>query len=172
MQQQLGKGVCEYHIFDVDNYAVMAQQVGLERVFFHHWGLGSQNDKSARQKLKSGQMLKGLHDTVRELGHENLEAIDIFKIDCEGCEWTTFQDWVSPNMPRLQQIQVELHKAPLEVIDFFDTLEYAGYVRTHKEPNIQFGASCVEYAFLKLDREFFSARKQRKSSATKGVNRR
>lgn len=167
MQQQVGKDVCEYHIFDVNDYTSQANQVGLGRVHFHHWGLRSQDSKSPGQqfmKLKSGYTLKGLHDIVKELGHEHLETIDIFKIDCEGCEWTTFQDWVSPNMPRLQQIQVELHEAPLEVIDFFNTLENAGYVRTHKEPNIQFGPSSVEYAFLKLDKEFFSARKHRQGA--------
>ena len=59
-------------------------------------------------------------------------------------------------MPRMRQILVEVHNAPSYVaLDFFDSHEEAGYVRFHKEPNIQYNdGSCVEYAFLGLDKEF------------------
>ncbi len=51
----------------------------------------------------------------------------------------------------LHQIQVEVHKVPGEVaLNFFDDLEAAGYLRYHKEANIQFGSSCIEYGMVKV----------------------
>ncbi len=51
----------------------------------------------------------------------------------------------------LQQIQIEVHHVPGEkVLGFFDTLEAAGYLRYHKEPNIQYSASCIEYGMVKV----------------------
>ena len=55
----------------------------------------------------------------------------------------------------LHQILVEVHEAPInKATDFFDSLEAAGYLRFHKEPNIQWDTSCIEYAFVKLDKSF------------------
>jgi hypothetical protein len=54
------------------------------------------------------------------------------------CEWQTFHDWLADDIPLLHQILIEVHKAPKEyVVDFFDSLEADGYMRFHKEPNIQ-----------------------------------
>merc|ERR1719215_1645302 len=95
------------------------------------------------------------------LGHETLESIDVFKIDCEGCEWTSFSSWLDPNLPELRQILVELHKPPASIATtFFDTLQAAGYVRFHKEVNtICPEAGAVEYSFLKLSTDFFPKEK-------------
>ena len=41
-----------------------------------------------------------------------------------------------------------------KVLDFFDSLDTAGYLRYHKEPNIQFGSACLEYGFVKVDKSF------------------
>jgi hypothetical protein len=38
----------------------------------------------------------------------------------------------------LHQILVEVHGAPIDkALDFFNSIENAGYLRFHKEPNIQ-----------------------------------
>mmetsp|Transcript_2280 Transcript_2280/g.2642 ORF Transcript_2280/g.2642 Transcript_2280/m.2642 type:complete len:376 (-) Transcript_2280:2303-3430(-) len=161
MEQEVGPGVCEFHIFDMGNYTEKMNEQNLKKAHFHQWGLAQQDPKS--EDPKPGDKFYGLRDTIKLLGHENLETIDIFKIDCEKCEWGTYQDWVAPGIPSLQQIQVELHNAPTQAIAFFDTMEEAGYVRFHKEPNIQFNdGSCIEYAFLKLEKEFFSLRNEKK----------
>lgn len=60
----------------------------------------------------------------------------------------------------LHQILVEVHKAPMDpVLDFFNSIEAAGYLRFHKEPNIQFCPSCLEYGFIKVDKEFLVGKK-------------
>ena len=80
--------------------------------------------------------------------------IDIFKIDCEWCEWHTYQDWLS--VGNLRQILVETHNAPMPTAkDFFYALHDAGYVIFSKEANFQNGGGGVEYAFLKLHTDFF-----------------
>ena len=161
MEQEIGPGVCEFHIFDMGNYTEKMLEHNLQRAHFHQWGLAIQDPKN--EDPKPGQKFYGLKDTIKLLGHENLEIIDIFKIDYEKCEWSTFQDWFAPEIPSLQQVQVELHNAPKQAIPFFTSMEEAGYVRFHKEPNIQFNdGSCIEYAFLKLDKDFFSLRNEMK----------
>ena len=167
MQNEIGAGVCEFHIFDMKDYTFKMPKE-LERAHFHAWGLAAQ-DRNASAKPKPGKRFEGLKDTIKLLGHENLDMIDIFKIDCEGCELETYKDWTGPGIPTLHQIQVEIHDAPPAVINMFDVLEEEGYVRYHKEPNIQFGGgNCIEYGLVKLDKEFFSLRKEvlkRKSEA-------
>jgi len=161
MEQEVGPGVCEFHIFDMKNYTEKMLEQNIKRAYFHQWGLGTQDPNV--DIPEPGKQFYGLKDTIKLLDHENLDMIDIFKIDCEKCEWSTFQDWFAPGIPSMQQVQVELHNAPKEAIPFFTLLEESGYVRFHKEPNIQFNdGSCIEYAFLKLDKEFFSLRKEMK----------
>lgn len=67
---------------------------------------------------------KTFEETIKELGHDG-RPIDIFKIDCEGCEWSTYKDWINAD---LRQIVVEVHRAPEVAQDFFSDLQKAGYV--------------------------------------------
>lgn len=138
---------CEIHTFDPSpRYASKAPK----NVHYHSWGLGSATDQRAN--------FKSLNETVNELGHQG-RVIDIFKIDCEGCEWTTFSEWFYPHVAEntiLKQILVEVHNHPDEADSFFRSLQRFGYVTFHKEPNIKFGGGkCVEYALLKLENSFF-----------------
>ena len=85
------------------------------------------------------------------------------KIDCERCEWETYKDWLSDDIPMLHQILVEVHGAPIDkALDFYDSLEAAGYLRFHKEPNIQWNPSCIEYAFVKVDKSFMEGKALKK----------
>jgi hypothetical protein len=155
MQREVGVGVCEYHIFDMGDYEKdMPKQ--LENAHYHKWGLKKQDRKST-ELPKPGQEFYGLKDTVKMLGHENVGAIDVFKIDCEGCEWTTFDAWLQPDMPDLKQILIEIHKPPADIATyFFDTLQASGYARFHKEVNIICPeAGATEYSFIKLSKDFF-----------------
>ena len=98
-QKEVGEGICEFHIFDMGSFEEKMPKE-LKRAYYHKWGLKKQ-DSLANKPLQwglnwglkkqdpsvempaSGQMLYGLLDTFKLLGHEKLDVIDIFKIDCE-----------------------------------------------------------------------------------------
>jgi len=45
-----------------------------------------------------------------------------------------------------------------KTVEFFDKVQEAGYLTFHKEPNIQFGSDCIEYAFVKVDTSFIEGK--------------
>lgn len=148
---------CEIHTFDMGNYSSTVEATGAH---YHQWGLNFETYNGKTTSFKS------LADTVKLLGHEG-RTIDIFKIDCEGCEWKTVSSWFEANVT-LRQVQIEVHEGynraqnrhfipQPDAPDFFKKMYKEGYVIFHKEPNIMFWkyAKCVEYAFLRLDQSFF-----------------
>lgn len=152
-QNEIGEEICEFHIFDMGNFSSEMPNT-LKRAHYHQWGLKKQ-DPNVDQPLP-GETFYGLRDTIKLLGHDDLEVIDIFKIDCESCEWETYMDWLSEGIPILHQILVETHDALDEALGLFDTLEAAGYLRYHKEANLlvteHFRAynQCIEYGMVKV----------------------
>lgn len=101
----LGRDTCEIHIFDMDDYShLMHPNLNLH---YHQWGLS----KTSSVNEKNGHVYKTMSETLKELGHDGAPGIDIFKIDCEGCEHETFTDWLDDSNPILQQILVEVHAA-------------------------------------------------------------
>jgi len=149
IREKIGEN-CEIHTFDMvtSNKRNGDFTTALEGTStFHSWGLGT-----ATQAKERPNTFKTLAQTMKELGHTG-RTIDIFKIDCEWCEWFTFQDWLKQD---LRQILVETHNAPMpNARDFFYGLHDAGYVIFSKEANYQNGAGGVEFAFLKLSTDFF-----------------
>ncbi|KAL3780118.1 hypothetical protein ACHAW5_005756 [Stephanodiscus triporus] len=137
---------CEIHVFDFGDFAqTVADQTGHSpNVHYHQWGLSSRTEGR----------YKSFTDTLSELGHVN-RTIDVFKIDCEGCELDTYQAWLEAPV-KLQQILVEIHKHG--AVDMFQSLHDAGYAIFHKEPNIQYqiGNICVEYCFVLLSPKFWT----------------
>lgn len=166
LQLLLGRGVCEVHIFDMDDFSKEMQEwanrYNVTDLYFHKWGLTTNSTTGPTNTSKSNHnhTFKSISDIVQELGHATRKVIDIFKIDCESCEWDTFYEWLdeeSLKMPRLQQILVELHRSPpTKVLPFFNALRQHGYAIFHKEANIQHShGNCIEYGFLKLKPTFF-----------------
>jgi hypothetical protein len=142
---------CEIHTFDMGDYEEPVQAVG---AIYHRWGISGKEFTDAR-----GQKFKSLEQTVQELGHTG-RTIDLFKIDCEGCEWSSYNAFFEGGIT-LRQILVEVHGGfssatmPMpQAVDFFESLKDQGYVIFHKEPNIHW-THCIEYSFLKLHPDFF-----------------
>ena len=116
-------------------------------VTFHKIGIG---DRDSGPFLTVGSAL-------RKVGLEN-KMIDLFKIDCEGCEKRIFPGLLKPF---LRQILIEVHSANWGVNGFFEAMTEAGYVIFHKEPNTWgSGGECAEYSFLKMDPGFAAEQNQ------------
>jgi hypothetical protein len=135
---------CEIHTFD-PTIGEQPSNLPGGNIQFHPWGLASRDNGTS----------KTLPSIIKELGHTGRE-IDIFKIDCEGCEWDTYKGWFDGST-KIRQIQLEVHGGtedapPTLAQNFMLFLKSKGYVIFHKEPNIQHsGGSCIEYAFLLLN---------------------
>lgn len=141
---------CEIHTFDLEDFAAKAEPYGIH---FHTWGFGLDTVEHNPKFL-----IKSLQRTVEELGHAG-RVIDIFKIDCDNCEWETYDSWFEADVV-LRQVQVEIHKNPQPKIqNFFRAFRNHGYVMFHKEPNIAHPLDspvyAIELAFLKLGDSFF-----------------
>ena len=87
--------LCEIHTFDLKYFE------SPHYVNFHEFGL-----RFTTSSIGDNKFLK-MQDIVKLLGHEG-RTIDIFKIDCEGCEWTTFEDWFDAKVD-IRQILLEAH---------------------------------------------------------------
>ena len=86
---------CEIHIFDPANWT-RPNDVQEKNIHYHPWGLLStynHESKSVVWPKGYGGVYKTFPETIELLGHQD-RTIDIFKIDCEGCEWTTHKDWI------------------------------------------------------------------------------
>ena len=157
VKKQIGKH-CEIHTFDMKNHSKVVEATGS---IFHQWGISASNSTDKR-----GRVFRTLKSTMEELGHVG-KAIDIFKIDCEGCEWDLYPSFFEPGVD-LRQILIEIHsdrkpekemfaRMPRSASEFFERFYREGYVIFHKEINIRWWryGQCIEYAFLKLHKDFF-----------------
>jgi hypothetical protein len=132
---------CEIHTFDVRLYKCPTNVC-----IFHQFWLGDGRSPNS----KTWTMV------IKELGHEN-RSIDVFKIDIEGSEFKFFPsifEASEASYPR--QILVEIHpKTAPDTHRLFDLLRTNNYVIFSKEPNVLMRATLFEYAFLRLNSQFF-----------------
>lgn len=136
---------CEIHTVDVNSWTAYTSTAPPEYVTYHVNKIGPEPDTP-------------VSTLVRELGHTGRE-IDLFKIDCEGCEWDTYASWFGENI-NIRQVLVEIHGTGggRGAHNFFNFLFDKGYVVFHKEPNtLGCGGACLEYAFVRLSPTFSRA---------------
>ena len=132
---------CEIHTFDFGQYSRRN-----DGIHYHQWGLSNESSSRPLHRLKT------FSQTVRELGHEN-RRIDLFKMDCEGCEWLTFNDWIRHD---IRQINIEVHG--LNSVALFDALDDAGFALYSKELNPQWPNGIYELSLIKLAPAYWNER--------------
>mmetsp|Transcript_10601 Transcript_10601/g.17553 ORF Transcript_10601/g.17553 Transcript_10601/m.17553 type:complete len:369 (-) Transcript_10601:136-1242(-) len=168
LQELLGTtNRCEIHVFDGTDYSArVPKQMDIH---FHNWGLrrdrgpNTNDDYTPDENLAfplsqslSSIKYMSLSQTMKILGHTD-RVLDILKIDCEGCEWKTFLDWLGETI-KARQVLIEVHRSPAPFArNFFNKMKEEGYVIFHKEPNLPGcpRGDCIEYGFLKLHPDFF-----------------
>jgi hypothetical protein len=97
-----------------------------------------------------------LESIIKELGNSHTRKVDIFKIDCEGCEYDAMPpvfDAIANFRLQIDQMLIELHGSRARkgaVAQFFVAADKAGYCITRKECNHWGcdGYKCVEYVFV------------------------
>lgn len=146
---------CQFHTFDgTMNLTARSLPAGLEEqnIHFHNWNVDLKsgiNDK--------GWTSKTISDILYALGHAK-KRIDLFKIDCEGCEYGVMPqvlDLVKSGLIRIDQVQIEIHFTDAgKIQSLFQSFRGAGFAVFHKERNHWGcnGYGCVEYSFISLER--------------------
>ena len=163
----VGPSVCEIHTFDFGDYSGRVPPG--RGIHYHSWGLKPsyetdfsvwRNPRNLYKKNKNMDKFLTLQEMMERLGHVG-RPIDIFKIDCGGCEWITYKDWIKAD---IRQILVEVHHVPQNGNEFFSDLQKEGFVTFHKQPNLQCDSGrCVEYAMIKLNKTYVENRIQKQA---------
>eukprot|EP00186_Timspurckia_oligopyrenoides_P002750 CAMPEP_0182443598 /NCGR_PEP_ID=MMETSP1172-20130603/2300_1 /TAXON_ID=708627 /ORGANISM="Timspurckia oligopyrenoides, Strain CCMP3278" /LENGTH=331 /DNA_ID=CAMNT_0024638939 /DNA_START=79 /DNA_END=1074 /DNA_ORIENTATION=- len=115
-------------------------------VKFYPWGIAGKDDPSKPNYFK-------LQTIMKKLGHEGLEIM-IFKIDVEGHEFPAFRDLFQAEFLPMRQILLEAHSVKRNA-GLFINLRRRGFAIYHKEPNLRFSDKLHEYAFIRLNKDFF-----------------
>jgi Methyltransferase domain len=134
----------QVHVFDPtsegDTMTLRAAAFGYQ---YHTIGLGSQQQSDDGEQLQNGPLLT-LQQIMTALNHTG-RTIDVFKMDCEGCEYDTLIPQVFEPMRdgklSIGQLQLEVHlpeagPQPLQkIIPLFNGADAAGLRIFHKERN-------------------------------------
>lgn len=172
---------CEIHVFDPEPSYARVNDTIHRNVHYHAWALQSSmvQKQNTKRKYKGQLEYMNIYEIIQQLGHEN-RRIDILKIDCELCEWTTYPDWLftsqshgssnNSNMNHsttphadIRQILIETHGLPnkdnVGPYAFFNAMIENHYVLFSKEANTHPGARphglFYEWSWLKLHPNFF-----------------
>ena len=134
---------CQIHVFD---HTVHNPKTRPASVHFHPWGLGA--------VTTTDNSIFTLNDIVDKLGHRGRE-LSVFKIDCERCEWDTFETWLDAGV-HIREILAEVHAGTELPSDnpvarqFMAFMFERNMLIFHKEPNVKYSGGnslCVEYGF-------------------------
>lgn len=115
-----------------------------KEVTFHNYNI---------EKCTTNRPGECLDDITSNLDHRK-RHIDLFKIDCEKCEYDVLPDLMS--MVRagnitVGQINIEMHGTnPTYIRSLFQNIRSAGFYIFHKERNHWgcYGYKCLEYSLI------------------------
>ena len=160
-------GACEVHIFDPTvDATLLAEESSKWGYKLHSIGLAAAEGEFRFHKngVTRSYPAKTLPQMMELLGHTGRE-ITLFKVDCEGCEFSAFRpivDECAAGRLRIGQLQIEMHipgliqggKANLTALDtWFAGADACGLRLFHKERN-NWGCKgwrCLEFAFVSRD---------------------
>jgi Methyltransferase domain len=152
---------CEIHVFDPDPNFEREGDAEVNNIHYHPWGLRTSDNTFQRRGFPEHFEFLSFQEIQQRLGHTN-RRIDVLKIDCEGCEYTTYKDWLHPNV-NIRQVLVETHVIPSEPSHFFDRFVDVGFVPFSKEanshPNAKPFGNFFEWGFLRLHHDFLNGTK-------------
>jgi len=104
---------------------------------------------------KSLDKLRTINDLVEISGINNKSLIDLFKIDCEGCEYEIFNDVKTLEFMsrKVRQLSVEIHwinNADSISLIYGNLIKY-GFRSFSKEPNLLCQSCATEFSFLNIN---------------------
>mmetsp|Transcript_13873 Transcript_13873/g.39489 ORF Transcript_13873/g.39489 Transcript_13873/m.39489 type:complete len:357 (-) Transcript_13873:163-1233(-) len=157
----VGEGECEIHTFDPTGDFSLKMKNPDGKSFYHMWGLKSAGveEDSQYSLLQSNASSTngpyyGLAEIMRRLEHED-RIVDLFKIDCEGCEWSVFDDIAAQT--NIRQLMIEVHNRPYsgpeKTFQLFETFAKNGLIMYSKELNSR-ARKAVEFSFIRLKHSF------------------
>ena len=151
-------GDCEIHVFSPNTELETGSSPN--GIYLHPWGFRGSDSNTNNDPNK----FKTFGETLQTLGHCG-KTIDVFSLDCEGCEFYLFKDLFRDHdkgtegnciAAALMQILVQVHGAPTKrTNEFFATFQNEGYVTFRKGPSLEASGNHQDYGFLKLSDDFF-----------------
>lgn len=170
--------LCEFHIFD-PSPAYESSEILQKHSHWHYHPWGLRGIQSMKNYTRRRDHFFDFPTIRRQLGHEN-RPINVFKIDCEGCEWESMPDWLftdkypaTMDFPDLHHVLLETHSLPFpdrvrwagnfgrflplpEIAYLEKALAERGFVLYAKEVNTHQGLGrSVEWGFVRMSTDFF-----------------
>jgi len=136
--------MCEIYTFDPTLGERVPQNP--DYVKFNAWGIAGKDDPEKPNYFR-------LETIMKKLGHEGLEIM-IFKIDVEGHEYPVFRDLFNAEFLPMRTILAEVHSNKRNA-GLFINLRKRGFAIYHKEPNLRFHDKLHEYAWIRINKDFF-----------------
>jgi hypothetical protein len=145
---------CDTHTFDPTGnsttYRAIVEAAGGR---FHPFGVSGAPSSLQNSVTGLASKLLPIREITEMLDH-TARAIDIVKIDCEGCEYGAFRSlWpqIQAGTITVGQIQIEMHGTDFaQIAAFFDEADKTGYMVFHKERN-HWGCDgylCLEFSLI------------------------
>lgn len=149
---------CEIHVFDPDPKYGRKDDPVNKNIHYHAWGLKSSYETFNHGSFPESFEFLSFPEIRQRLGHEH-RRIDIFKIDCERCEYSTYKDWLDPSVD-IRQVLIETHSILVPPAPFFDRFFDLGFVPFSKEANTHPNAKPVlelfEWGWIRLHPDFLN----------------
>jgi len=153
-----GSDKCDIHVFAPGEITDASRNNAnmQSNINFHNWGF---KGSTVQTNPGSGQF-KTFRESVKELGHTDRD-IDLFVMDCVGCEWDVIKDLLPPvsglsstaeadGVGDIMQIVMNLYEKPANANDLFQAMKLNNYAIFHKEEPAptenQFGFSFIKLA--------------------------